>query len=138
MIVQKLALVVDGRPDEELDLTRGLEEIKKTKFSLKEGVQFKIRIDFIVQREIVTGLKYVQKTSRMGVNGKNLLVSGLLEDKILEPCDRFSGQDDPHGRFIRSQAHCSELPDPSGGRALWIHGTRDIPCGVPFHGRRQA
>ena len=36
-------------------------------FTLKEGVQFRIKIDFIVQREIVSGLKYVQKTSRMGV-----------------------------------------------------------------------
>jgi hypothetical protein len=30
VIVQKLALVVEGRPDEELDLTTGIEEIKKT------------------------------------------------------------------------------------------------------------
>ena len=39
-------------------------------FAMKEGVQFRIRIDFIVQREIVTGLKYVQKTSRMAMTGK--------------------------------------------------------------------
>jgi hypothetical protein len=30
VIVQKLALVVEGRPDEELDLTTGIDEIKKT------------------------------------------------------------------------------------------------------------
>lgn len=67
VIVQKLAMVVAGRPDKEIDLTGDLAEIKKTKFVIKEGVQFRIRIDFIVQREIVTGLKYIQKTSRMGV-----------------------------------------------------------------------
>lgn len=39
---------------------------------IKEGVQYKVRIDFIVQREIVHGLKYVQKTSRLGVNGEYL------------------------------------------------------------------
>lgn len=39
-------------------------------FVIKEGVQYKVRIDFIVQREIVHGLKYVQKTSRLGVNGE--------------------------------------------------------------------
>lgn len=39
-------------------------------FVIKEGVQYKIRIDFVVQREIVHGLKYVQKTYRMGVPGK--------------------------------------------------------------------
>lgn len=38
-------------------------------FTIKEGVQYKIRIDFIVQREIVHGLKYVQKTYRLGVPG---------------------------------------------------------------------
>ncbi|TRY68440.1 hypothetical protein TCAL_05624, partial [Tigriopus californicus] len=52
VIVKKLFLVVEGRPDT---------------FTIKEGIQFRIRIEFIVQREIVTGLKYVQKTSRMGV-----------------------------------------------------------------------
>uniref|UniRef100_A0A2H1WBL7 SFRICE_022130 n=1 Tax=Spodoptera frugiperda TaxID=7108 RepID=A0A2H1WBL7_SPOFR len=36
-------------------------------FVIKEGVQYRIRIDFIVQREIVHGLKYVQKTYRLGV-----------------------------------------------------------------------
>lgn len=38
-------------------------------FVIKEGVQYRIRIDFIVQREIVHGLKYVQKTYRLGVPG---------------------------------------------------------------------
>ncbi len=38
---------------------------------VKEGIQFRIRIDFLIQREIVTGLKYVQKTSRMGVTGES-------------------------------------------------------------------
>jgi len=38
-------------------------------FTIKEGIQYKIRIDFIVQREIVHGLKYVQKTYRMAVPG---------------------------------------------------------------------
>lgn len=40
---------------------------------IKEGVQYKVRIDFIVQREIVHGLKYVQKTYRMGVPGKHIV-----------------------------------------------------------------
>jgi hypothetical protein len=39
-------------------------------FVIKEGVSYRIRIDFIVQREIVHGLKYIQKTYRMGMPGK--------------------------------------------------------------------
>ena len=99
VIVKKLALVVEGRPDGEIDLTQDLKEIKKKvlarggaanlnkqmrlhicpfqTFVIKEGIQFRIRIDFLIQREIVTGLKYVQKTSRMGVTGgTQLLLAG--------------------------------------------------------------
>ena len=67
VIVKKLALVVEGREDMELDLTGDLSQLKKQVFVIKEGVQYKVRIDFIVQREIVHGLKYVQKTYRLGV-----------------------------------------------------------------------
>merc|ERR1712122_51482 len=63
VILKKLAFVVEGRDDLEIDLTGDLST--KPKFDIKEGIKFKIRIDFMVQREIVTGLKYVQKTSHM-------------------------------------------------------------------------
>lgn len=67
VIVKKLALCVPGRDDMELDLSGDLSKLKKQVFTIKEGIQYKIRIDFIVQREIVHGLKYVQKTYRMSV-----------------------------------------------------------------------
>ncbi|CAI6364195.1 unnamed protein product [Macrosiphum euphorbiae] len=67
VIVKKLALCVTDRPDMELDLSGDLTNLKKQVFIIKEGISYKIRIDFIVQREIVHGLKYVQKTYRLGV-----------------------------------------------------------------------
>uniref|UniRef100_A0A1B6GY15 Rho GDP-dissociation inhibitor 3 n=1 Tax=Cuerna arida TaxID=1464854 RepID=A0A1B6GY15_9HEMI len=67
VIVKRLALCVNDRPDVELDLTTDLNELKKQVFIIKEGVSYRIRIDFIVQREIVHGLKYVQKTYRLGM-----------------------------------------------------------------------
>lgn len=67
VIVKRLALCVPEREDMELDLTGDLSKLKKQVFVIKEGVQYKMRIDFVVQREIVHGLKYVQKTSRMGL-----------------------------------------------------------------------
>lgn len=67
VIVKKLALCVTDRPDVELDLTGDLSQLKKQVFIIKEGVSYRIRIDFIVQREIVHGLKYVQKTYRLGM-----------------------------------------------------------------------
>ncbi|XP_022658406.1 rho GDP-dissociation inhibitor 1-like [Varroa jacobsoni] len=66
VIVKKLALVVEGRPDVVLDLTQDLAEIKRRTFTVKEGILYQIRIEFFVQREIVTGLKYVQRITRLG------------------------------------------------------------------------
>lgn len=57
----------------ELDLTGDVSKLKKQTFVIKEGVSYKIRIDFIVQREIVHGLKYIQRTFRLGVPGKFFL-----------------------------------------------------------------
>jgi len=67
VIVKKLSLVSEGREDSTIDLTQDLQTIKSKSFILKEGVKFRIKIDFIVQREIVHGLKYVQKTYRAGI-----------------------------------------------------------------------
>jgi len=67
VIVKALSLVVEGRDDITMDLTEDLSVIKTKKFVIKEGVKFRIRIDFVVQREIVHGLKYVQKTYRAGI-----------------------------------------------------------------------
>merc|ERR1712212_1252119 len=67
VIVKALSLVVEGRDDVTMDLTEDIAVIKSKSFTLKEGVKFRIKIDFIVQREIVHGLKYVQKTYRAGI-----------------------------------------------------------------------
>jgi len=67
VIVKQLVMVLTDRDDMVLNLEgASLEDIKNQKFVLKEGCKFKIRIDFYVQRDIVNGLKYVQKTYRMG------------------------------------------------------------------------
>lgn len=78
VIVKKLALCVPGRDDMELDLSGDISKLKKQMFTIKEGVQYKIRIDFLVQREIVHGLKYVQKTYRMCVPGESYYISFVV------------------------------------------------------------
>ncbi|XP_036312499.1 rho GDP-dissociation inhibitor 2 isoform X2 [Pipistrellus kuhlii] len=44
-----------------------LEALKKETFVLKEGVEYRVKICFKVNRDIVSGLKYVQHTYRTGV-----------------------------------------------------------------------
>lgn len=50
-----------------MDLTGDLSELKNRPLTLKEGVQYRIKILFKVNREIVSGLKYYHVTSRRGI-----------------------------------------------------------------------
>jgi Rho GDP-dissociation inhibitor len=43
VIVKRLVLVVEGRDDMVLDLSGDLSQLKKAQFSIKEGIQYKIR-----------------------------------------------------------------------------------------------
>uniref|UniRef100_A0A8C6TSM0 Rho GDP-dissociation inhibitor 1 n=1 Tax=Neogobius melanostomus TaxID=47308 RepID=A0A8C6TSM0_9GOBI len=66
--VTKMTLVCEDAPGPlVLDLTGDLEGFRKNPFVLKEGVEYKIKINFKVNKEIVSGLKYTQQTFRKGV-----------------------------------------------------------------------
>ncbi|KAJ8264141.1 hypothetical protein GJAV_G00145650 [Gymnothorax javanicus] len=68
VVVTRMTLVCDAAPNPlVLDLTGDLPSLKKTPVVLKEGVEYKIKISFKVNKEIVSGLKYVQHTSRKGI-----------------------------------------------------------------------
>ncbi|XP_074553317.1 rho GDP-dissociation inhibitor 1 [Halichoeres trimaculatus] len=66
--VTRMTLLCESAPKPlELDLTGDLDNFKKQPFVLKEGVDYKIKITFKVNKEIVSGLKYNQTTFRKGV-----------------------------------------------------------------------
>ncbi|MEQ2234200.1 hypothetical protein ILYODFUR_029562 [Ilyodon furcidens] len=67
-----MALVCESAPNPlVLDLQGDLEAFKKQAFVLKEGVEYKIKISFKVNKEIVSGLKYVQQTFRKGMKSES-------------------------------------------------------------------
>ncbi|XP_062840730.1 rho GDP-dissociation inhibitor 1 [Trichomycterus rosablanca] len=68
VLVTRLTLMCEAAPAPlVLDLQGDLDTFKKQSFVLKEGVEYKIKISFKVNKEIVSGLKYVQQTFRKGV-----------------------------------------------------------------------
>uniref|UniRef100_A0A4W2HIK0 Endoplasmic reticulum protein 27 n=1 Tax=Bos indicus x Bos taurus TaxID=30522 RepID=A0A4W2HIK0_BOBOX len=68
--VTRLTLVCESAPGPiTMDLTGDLEALKKETFVLKEGVEYRVKINFKVNKDIVSGLKYVQHTYRTGVKG---------------------------------------------------------------------
>jgi len=50
-------------------LSEKVEASKSRVFTIKEGVDYRLKVFFRVQNEIVTGLKYIHVVKRMGVKG---------------------------------------------------------------------
>lgn len=63
---------MQGREDIVIDLTRpgSLEDLNKHPFTIKEGATFRMKARFKVQHQILSGMKYIQVVSRMGVKNK--------------------------------------------------------------------
>ncbi|KAF2083922.1 E set domain-containing protein [Saccharata proteae CBS 121410] len=72
VIILSLGLEVEGRPDIVIDLSApgALEHLKEKPFTIKEGAQFRMKAQFKVQHQILSGMKYVQVVKRMGVSNK--------------------------------------------------------------------
>lgn len=75
VIVQKMSLLANDK-EIELDLGGDLSKLKKQPFTIKEGSEYRIRVYFYVQREIVSGLKYLQVISRGPLKDKQEYMVG--------------------------------------------------------------
>jgi len=110
VIVTKLVLVAEGRDEMAIDLTESLATIKQKKFVIKEGAKFQIRIEFYVQREIVSGLKYVQKTHRLKVRvDKMTHMCGAFGPKMELQSSTTSTESAPSGLAARGTYQISSL-----------------------------
>jgi len=85
VIIEKISLLVEGRDEVSIDLTKTPEEIKKESFTLKEGVMYQTKFYFYVQREIVHGLRYHQKVykSAIKVDSMNCMMGSYPPKKEL-------------------------------------------------------
>ena len=68
-MIQELALEVAGRPDVVIELEKpgALEALTSKPFTIKEGAEYSMRVKFRVQHEVISGLRYLQKVKRKGV-----------------------------------------------------------------------
>ncbi|KAK7248836.1 Rho GDP-dissociation inhibitor [Aureococcus anophagefferens] len=68
----------DATPDLvfNLDTLAGKEKLKKTGVSIKEGAEYKFKLSFRVQHEILAGLKFCNKTKKMGMSQSDELMIG--------------------------------------------------------------
>ncbi|KAJ1507979.1 hypothetical protein HMI54_003657, partial [Coelomomyces lativittatus] len=69
LIILSMHMEVAGRDDVLLDLS-SLDEIQNLKqkvIVIKEGTEYRLKIKFKVQHELVAGIKYLQVVKRMGL-----------------------------------------------------------------------
>lgn len=105
--VTRLSLVCKSAPGPiTMDLTGDLEALKKTTFVLKEGVEYQVKINFKVNKDIVSGLKYVQQVFRTGLKvDKATFMVGSYGPRPEEYEFLTPAEEAPKGMLARGNYH---------------------------------
>eukprot|EP01111_Echinosteliopsis_oligospora_P010000 TRINITY_DN302_c0_g1_i1.p2 TRINITY_DN302_c0_g1~~TRINITY_DN302_c0_g1_i1.p2 ORF type:complete len:227 (-),score=45.10 TRINITY_DN302_c0_g1_i1:800-1387(-) len=109
VVIKELRVIFADRPGGDIVYTleskEDLEKMKKNPFVLKESCQYKIRVTFKVQHEIVSGLKYVNLVYRKGIkvdSSKQMIGSFGPQAKAHEVTFPRNGWDEaPSGMLSR-------------------------------------
>ncbi|XP_067830413.1 rho GDP-dissociation inhibitor 2-like isoform X2 [Heptranchias perlo] len=101
--VTRMTLVCEEAPEPiTMDLTGDLKALKNNKIVLKEGVPYKVKIHFKVNKEIVSGLKYVANTYRKGIKvEKSVFMVGSYGPRSEEYEFVSTSEDAPKGLAAR-------------------------------------
>jgi len=106
VILKKLSLIVDEKVIQSVDFPA------KNGFtiSIKEGCVYKISFEFYVQREIVSGLKYLHKVSRLGigVTKETHMLGSYGPSKQIHVCET-SPEESPSGIISRGEYRVTSL-----------------------------
>lgn len=102
VILQELIFAPVDHKEVKLDLRGDLSKLKDSPITIKEGVQYRLKIQFRVQREIVAGLRYFQSTYRKGVRvDKSPFMVGSYGPKTDPHVYQTPIEDAPSGMLFR-------------------------------------
>lgn len=98
---------VEGRGDITIDLTQpgALESLKTKPFTIKEGCKYQMKATFVVQHNVLSGLKYVQQVKRKGIPlGKDQEMIGSYPPNTTDKpvhVKKFAQEEAPSGMMAR-------------------------------------
>lgn len=98
---------VQGRPDITIDVSApgALENLKKQPFIIKEGCTYQMKAVFVVQHQVLSGLKYVQQVKRKGIPvGKDQEMIGSYPPNTTDKptyVKKFAPEEAPSGMLAR-------------------------------------
>ncbi|CAO3641349.1 unnamed protein product [Cunninghamella echinulata] len=104
VVVEQIALEVAGRSDVVVDLStpNALEQAKSTPFTIKEGVEYRMKVKFRVQHDVVSGLKYLQVVKRKGIRvDKTEEMIGSYGPQVSAYEKKFQAEEAPSGMLAR-------------------------------------
>ncbi|PWW77685.1 rho guanidine dissociation inhibitor [Tuber magnatum] len=69
VVILQLCLLINGRDDVAIDLDTPeyIEKLSGKPFTIKEGAEYRMRVRFRVQHEVISGLRYLQLVKRKGI-----------------------------------------------------------------------
>lgn len=100
---------VDGRPDIVIDVSApgAAESLKSKPFIIKEGTTYRMKATFVVQHEVLSGLKYVQQVKRKGIPvGKDQEMIGSFPPNTTDRrthSKSFAPEEAPSGMLVRGK-----------------------------------
>ncbi|KAF2658763.1 rho-gdp dissociation inhibitor [Lophiostoma macrostomum CBS 122681] len=111
-IILSLGLEVAGRPDIIIDLKSpgAVEALEKKPFTIKEGAEFRMKVCFQVQHQILAGLKYVQVVKRSVISQKQQeMIGSYAPNTSSKPFyeKKFEHDTAPSGMMGRGKYHAS-------------------------------
>ena len=98
---------MEGRPDITIDVSApgALETLKNKPFTIKEGCKYQMKAVFVVQHEVLSGLKYVQALKRKGIPlGKEQEMIGSFPPNTTDRptyIKKFQPEEAPSGMIAR-------------------------------------
>jgi len=112
--VLKMTFMSEGRDPIDLDLTGDLTKLKEQCITIKEGCEYKLKFQFTVGNQIVSGLRFQQNISRKSVPVSKLnLMLGSFGPRE-EPHEITTPDDEaPKGMIARGKYHavCKIIDD---------------------------
>ncbi|KAK1927243.1 immunoglobulin E-set [Papiliotrema laurentii] len=92
-----------------IDLTQPpveLAKLKKEPITIKEGVEYSVGITFVVENEIISGLKYLQVVKRSGIRvDKTEAMLGSYGPQATPYEKIFASEESPSGMLARSGSY---------------------------------
>ncbi|CAK9780652.1 E set domain-containing protein [Cutaneotrichosporon oleaginosum] len=107
-----------------LDLTQPhevLAKLKKEPVTIKEGVEYSVGITFVVENEIVSGLRFIQVVKRAGVTvDKTEAMLGSYGPQPTPYQKIFASEESPSGMLARSGSYAvrTRIVDDDGNKWL--------------------